>query len=39
MIFVFTAVIMFFCILFWNIERLNRIAQREKSEASSVKPA
>lgn len=27
MIFVFTAVIMFFTVLFWSIDRLNRMAQ------------
>ena len=30
MIFVFTALILFFSILFWNIERFNRLAQQKK---------
>ena len=29
MIFVFTAVILFFAFLFWNIDRLNRISDHE----------
>lgn len=29
MIFVFTAVILFFTILFWNIDRLNKMAQQK----------
>jgi hypothetical protein len=29
MVFVFTAVILFFTILFWTIERFNRLAQAE----------
>lgn len=29
MVFVFTAVVLFFTILFWNIERFNRLAGHE----------
>jgi hypothetical protein len=34
MIFVFTALILFFTFLFWNIYRLNMRAKQKKGEAS-----
>lgn len=29
MVFVFTALILYFTILFWNIDHFNKVAQRE----------
>lgn len=33
MIFVFTALVLFFTFLFWSIEKLNRMAQREQFDS------
>jgi len=35
MVFVFTAVILFYTFLFWHIERLNRVAKREACKTRS----
>jgi len=35
MIFVFTAVVLFFTFLFWNIDRLNRMAKHEHNVSAA----
>lgn len=39
MVFVFTAIIAFFSLLFWTIERLNRLASHEPYETRSSEVA